>query len=70
MGKQRRCTPEQIINNLCEAEVLIVQGKMIGEAARQLGVTWLNAYGDSTTIQSVHTAHLAKKRHLQRIGEA
>ncbi len=33
--------PEQIINKLREAEVLISQGATIGEASRTLGITGL-----------------------------
>ena len=32
-------TPEQIINKLREAEVLISQGATAGEASRKIGVT-------------------------------
>ena len=58
MGKQRGYTPEQIINKLREAVVLIGQGKTIGEAARKLGVTeqtyyrWRNGYGGMKTWQA------------------
>ncbi len=31
--------PEQIINKLREAEVLLSQGAMVGEASRKLGLT-------------------------------
>jgi len=39
MGRQRRYTPKQIISKLHEAEVLLSQGRTVGEAARQLGVS-------------------------------
>ena len=51
MARRKRPTPEQIISKLREAEVLLSQGKTIGEAARQLGVSeqtyyrWRNQYG-------------------------
>ncbi len=32
-------TPEQIINKLRQAEVLLSQGATIGEASRKIGVT-------------------------------
>jgi len=38
MGR-RTCAPEQIINKLREAEVLLSQGRIIGEAIRRIGVT-------------------------------
>ena len=43
--------PEQIINELREAEVLISQGAAVGEASRKLGITeqtyyrWRREYG-------------------------
>ena len=43
--------PEQIINKLREAEVLLSQGSTVGEASRKLGVTeqtyyrWRKEYG-------------------------
>lgn len=67
MGKQRRYTPEQIINKLREAEVLISQGKTIGEAARQLGVTeqtyyrWRSSYGGMKTAQARRLKELEKE---------
>ncbi len=67
MGKQRRYTPEQIINKLREAEVLISQGKTIGEAARQLGVVeqtyyrWRNEYGGLKTDQARRLKELEKE---------
>jgi transposase-like protein len=47
----KRYTPEQIINSLREAEVLMSQGSSAGEAARHLGITeqtyyrWRKEYG-------------------------
>jgi len=38
MGRQRRYTAEQIISKLREAEVILSQGRTVGEAVRQLGV--------------------------------
>ena len=46
--------PEQIINKLREAEVLLGQGATIGEASRKIGVTeqtyyrWRKEYGGIT----------------------
>jgi len=48
---RRSYTPERIINNLREAEVLLSQGSSLGEAARKIGVTeqiycrWRKEYG-------------------------
>ena len=50
MGR-RTYTPEQIINKLREAEVLLSQGGTVGEASRKIGVTeqtyyrWRKEYG-------------------------
>ncbi len=44
-------TPEQILNKLREAEILLNQGATIGEASRKIGVTeqtyyrWRKEYG-------------------------
>ena len=44
-------TPEQIINKLREAEILLNQGSPVGEASRKIGVTeqtyyrWRKEYG-------------------------
>ena len=49
--KRQRHTPEQIIRKLREAERLLGEGKMIPEAAKQLGISentyhrWRNQYG-------------------------
>ncbi len=67
MGKQRRYTAEQIINKLREAEVLISQGKTIGEAARQLGVAeqtyyrWRSEYGGMKMDQARRLKDLEKE---------
>ena len=58
MGKQRRYSPEQIVAKLREAEVLLSQGRTVGEAVRQLGVSeqayyrWRNQYGGMKTDQA------------------
>ncbi len=50
MTKRSR-RPEQIINKLREAEVLLSQGSTVGQAARKIGVTdmtyyrWRREYG-------------------------
>ena len=49
--KRRRHTPEQVIRKLREAERLLGEGKMIPEAAKELGISeqtyhrWRNQYG-------------------------
>ena len=48
---RKHYTPEQIINSLREAEVLLSQGSTTKEAARHLGITeqtyyrWRKEYG-------------------------
>ena len=48
---RKKHTPEQVINKLREAEVVLAQGRTVAEASRQIGVTeqtfyrWRNEYG-------------------------
>ena len=48
---EQKHTPEQVINKLREAEVVLAQGRTVAEASRQIGVTeqtfyrWRNEYG-------------------------
>ena len=48
---RKRHTPEQVIDNLREAEVALAQGSTVAEASRQIGVReqtlyrWRNEYG-------------------------
>ena len=48
---RKKHTPEQVINKLREAEVVLAQGRTVAEANRQIGVTeqtfyrWRNEYG-------------------------
>ncbi len=37
---RKSCTPEQIINKLREAEILLNQGANVGEACRKIYVTF------------------------------
>ena len=54
----KRYTTEQIVNKLREADVLISQGRTIGQAAKQLGITdqtyyrWRKEYGGLKTDQA------------------
>ena len=58
---------EQIIRNLREEEVLCGQGKTIGEAARQIGVTeqtyyrWRKQYGGMNTSDARRLKELEKE---------
>ena len=60
-------TPEQIINKLREAEVLISQGATAGEASRKIGVTeqtyyrWRKEYGGMRLEQAKRLKELEKE---------
>jgi putative transposase len=66
MGK-RECTPEQIINKLREAEILLNQGAKVGEACRKIGVTehiyyrWRKEYGGMRIEQAKRLKDLEKE---------
>jgi len=59
--------PEQIINKLREAEVLISQGDTIGKASRRIGVTeqtfyrWRREHGGMGVEQSKRLRELEKE---------
>jgi transposase-like protein len=59
--------PEQIINKLREAEVLLSQGSTVGEASRRLGVTeqtyyrWRKEYGGMRVEQARRLQELEKE---------
>jgi putative transposase len=59
--------PEQIINRLREAEVLISQGATVNEASRKLGVTeqtyyrWRREYGGMRVEQAKRLKELEKE---------
>ena len=67
MAKRKRYSPEQIINMLREAEVLLSQGKSIGEVAKQLGVAeqtyyrWRREYGGMDVPQAKKLKDLEKE---------
>ncbi len=60
-------TPEQIINKLREAEILLNQGANIGEASRKIGVTeqtyyrWRKEYGGLRIEQAKKLKNLEKE---------
>ena len=60
-------TPEQIINKLREAEILLSQGNSIGEASRKVGVTeqtyyrWRKEYGGMRVEQAKKLKELEKE---------
>ncbi len=63
----RSYKPEQIINKLRQAEVLLSQGSTIGEAARRIGVTeqtyyrWRREYGGMRIDQGKRLKELEKE---------
>ena len=60
-------TPEQIINKLREAEILLKQGATVGEASRKIGVTeqtyyrWRKEYGGLRIEQARKLKELEKE---------
>ena len=64
---RKRYTPEQIINSLREAEVLMSQGSTTAEAARHLGITeqtyyrWRKEYGGMRINQAKRLKELEKE---------
>ncbi len=60
-------TPEQIINKLRGAEILLSQGNSIGEASRKIGVTeqtyyrWRKEYGGMRVEQAKKLKELEKE---------
>ena len=59
--------PEQIINKLREAEILLSQGQTIGEASRKIGITeqtyyrWRKEYGGMRVEQAKKLKSLEKE---------
>lgn len=64
---RKRYTPEQIINSLREAEVLLSQENTITQVARQLGITqqtyyrWRKEYGGMRINQAKRLKELEKE---------
>ena len=64
---RKRYSPEQIINSLREAEVLMSQGSTAGQAARHLGITeqtyyrWRKEYGGMRINQAKRLKELDKE---------
>jgi len=64
---RRQFKPEQIINKLREAEVLISQGSTIGQASRKIGITeqtyyrWRREYGGMHVEQAKRLKELEKE---------
>ena len=64
---QKRYKPEEIIHKLREAEVLLSQGRNVGEACRKIGVTkqtyyrWRQEYGGLRIDQARRLKELEKE---------
>jgi len=64
---RKRFKPEEIIQKLREAEVLLSQGKNVAEACRQIGVTdqtyyrWRKEYGGVRTDQAKRLKELDRE---------
>ena len=64
---RKRFTTEQIINHLREAEVLLSQGKTVGEVCRQLNISentyyrWRRVYGGLEIDQAKRLKELEKE---------
>jgi putative transposase len=60
-------SPEQIINKLREAEILLNQGANVGEASRKIGITeqtyyrWRREYGGMRVEQAKRLKDLEKE---------
>ena len=60
-------SPEQVINKLREAEILLSQGATVGEASRKIGVTeqtyyrWRKEYGGMRIEQAKRLKDLEKE---------
>ena len=64
---RKRFTPEQIINHLREAEILLNQGKTVAEACRQISIVeqtyyrWRKEYGGMEVEQVRRLKHLEQE---------
>lgn len=64
---RKRFKPEEIVNKLREADVLLSQGKTIAQACKQIGVTdqtyyrWRREYGGMKTDQAKRLKELERE---------
>lgn len=64
---RKRFKPEEIVNKLREADVLLAQGKSILQACRQIGITdqtyyrWRREYGGMKTDQAKRLKELERE---------
>ena len=65
--KQRRFSPEQIVNKLRQAEVMQAQGQTIAQACKAIGITeqtyyrWRKEYGGLKTDQAKRLKELERE---------
>ena len=65
--KRKRFKPEEIVNKLREADVLLSQGKSIAQACKQIGITdqtyyrWRREYGGMKTDQAKRLKELERE---------
>jgi transposase-like protein len=64
---KKRYRPEEIISKLCEADVLISQGKNVVDVIKALGITdvtyyrWRQEYGGMSVSQTIRLKELEKE---------
>ena len=64
---RKRFKPEEIVNKLREADVLLSQGKSIAQACKQVGITdqtyyrWRREYGGMKTDQAKRLKELERE---------
>ena len=66
---RKRFTVEQIIHHLREAEVLLAQGRTVGEVCRQIGVSEQSYYRCRKQYGGMGTAQLKELKRLQKENE-
>jgi len=64
---KKRYSPEEIVNKLREADVLIAQGQTVAQASKRIGVTsftyyrWRKEYGGMKTNQAKRLKELERE---------
>ena len=68
---RKRCTPEEIVNKLREADVLISQGKTVAQACKRIGIVsftyyrWRKEYGGMKTNQAKRLKELERENSIE-----
>ena len=63
---RKRYTPEQIINKLREAEVLLSQGQTVAQASKKLGVSDQTYYRWRREFGGMRTSQVRKLKDLEK----